>query len=357
MNDKKNNKALDHKCPSCMAPIFFKPKSGKWECDYCGSSYTLEELQKFNNASNIEANDIKNADDTIYDHYKCQNCGAEIIADENTASTFCLYCGNTAILKSKLSGKFAPTKVIPFKNIKEDAKNAFKKLKKGRPLLPKEFISEKNIEKITGLYIPFWLYNFYVDGEISGTAKKIKSWTSGDRHYTKTDTYRVARAGNMEFKLIPVDGSKRFDDDLMNTIEPFNYNELEDYNHAYLSGFLAEKYDFEHEDAVKIASKRAINSAYDEMKSSIKGYSVVSAYNNSLKSQEQNHEYALLPVWMVNVKYKNKYYLFAMNGQTGKFIGNMPISIGKVLLFSIIIFIISFLIFIVGSYVIYMMGA
>lgn len=356
-NNKKNNKALDHKCPSCMAPILYNPKLGKWKCEYCDREYTLEELQKFNNASSKEANDIKEADDTIYDSYKCQNCGAEIVADENTASTFCLYCGNTAILKSKLSGKFAPTKVIPFKKVKEDAVEAFKNLKKGRPLLPKEFVSESNIEKITGLYIPFWLYNLYIEGNVQATGKKIKSWSRGNTHYTKTDIYHVERAGNMQFNLIPVDGSKRFNDDIMNTIEPFDYNELVDYNHAYLSGFLAEKYDFENEDAIKIASNRALSSALDEMKNSMKGYSVITTSSNNLISKEKSHEYALLPVWMVNVKYKDKYYLFAMNGQTGEFIGNMPIDKLKAVGMAIIIFVVSALVVIIASYIIYSMGA
>lgn len=356
MDNKKNNKALDHKCPSCMAPIFFNPKLGKWKCEYCNSEFTLEELKKFNNASSKEANDTKNADDTIYDSYKCENCGAEIIADENTASTFCLYCGNTAILKSKLSGKFSPTKIIPFKKVKEDAVTEFKNLKRKRPLLPRQFVSVTNIEKITGLYIPFWLYNILVTGEMNAIGKKIKSWTVGDRHYTKTDIYDVKRAGSMLYKLIPVDGSKRFDDNIMNTIEPFDYNELIDYNHAYLSGFLAEKYDFENEEAIKIADKRAINSTSSEMKKSIHGYSSVSVKLSNFNSEEQSHEYALLPVWMVNVKYKGKYYLFAMNGQTGRFIGDMPIDKLKALFLTIIIFVINALIFILSSYIIYKMG-
>ncbi len=353
----RKNKALDHKCPACMAPIHFNPTLEKWKCEYCESEFTLEELQKFNNASSEKNNEGGKGDDTAYDSYRCSDCGAEIIADENTAATFCLYCGNTAILKNKLSGKFAPTKVIPFKKVKEDAVLAFKGLQKGRPLLPKDFVSIKNIEKITGLYIPFWLFDVNADGDVEAIGKRITNWRVGDTHYTKTDTYNLVRSGSMKYHLIPVDGSKRFDDAIMNTIEPFNYNELVTYNHAYLSGFLAEKYDFESKDAFEIAKKRALQSTMDEVKKTMNRYTGVVVKKNNLDIKEEKCDYALLPVWMVNVKYNGKYYLFAMNGQTGEFIGDMPISKGKVLAYSIAIFIICMLLFIGISYLIYIGGA
>ena len=229
------NRALDNKCPACGAPILYKPNLKKWKCDYCKSEFTLEEMKKYNNASN-EKNNIKEEvkkeiqkenDNTNYYEYNCKDCGAKIIADENTVATFCVYCGNTAILKEKLSGKFAPDMIIPFKNEKEKAIEAFKSLNKGRPLMPNFFNDEKNIEKIKGVYIPFWLYDVKVSGELDATSTTSTTWTVGDTVYTKTDTYRLEREGEMSFNKIPVDGSTRFDNDIMNTIEPFNYSELE----------------------------------------------------------------------------------------------------------------------------------
>ncbi|HPF83758.1 MAG TPA: DNA helicase PriA [Bacilli bacterium] len=355
--NKKNNRALDNKCPACHAPILFNPKLGKWKCDYCNSEFSLDEMKKYNNASSEVVNEGVTGDDTSYESYRCKDCGAEIIADENTAATFCVYCGNTAILKSKLSGKFAPTKIIPFKNVKEDAIAAFKHLKKGRPFLPSNFISEKNIEKITGLYIPFWLYDLMSEGQIEADCKKIKTWSVGNTHYTKTDTYKVTREGHMQYQKIPVDGSTRFENDIMNTIEPFDYNEMVDYNHAFLSGFLAEKYDVETDNAIKDAIDRADTSTVTEMKNSIIGYSTVNVSNKNINVKEEKHEYALLPVWMVNVKYNDKYYTFAMNGQTGEFVGNMPISKKKVFIYATAIFAICFIAIVLISYIAYVTGA
>jgi len=160
----------------------------------------------------------------------------------------------------------------------------------------------------------------------------------------------------MDFTKIPVDGSTRFDNDIMNSIEPFDYNEIVPYNHAYLSGFLAEKYDTEGEVIYNEAKERALNSAKDTLANSIKGYETVRQLENSLSAKETKKEYALLPVWMVNVKYKDKMHIFAMNGQTGEFIGNIPLDKTKTVIYSIIIFVISVVLGIILSYIFYNFG-
>lgn len=364
MSTKKKEKALDNKCPNCKAPIFFNPNLGKWKCEYCDSEFTLEEIQNKTNASKIENNEVPKKkekeiveeDNTNYISYRCENCRAEIITDEATAATFCLYCGNTAILKNKLTGKFAPNYVIPFKIPKEKAIEAFKNLSKGRPFVPKDFNAEKNIEKIKGLYVPFWLFDVSVSGSLNCDATSITSWTNGDRVYTKKDIYKLYRTGSMKFNNIPADGSTRFDDKIMNSIEPFNFNELVPYNHAYLSGFFAEKYDTEADTVSKIACNRAKETAKDTMYNDSHGFSTKIITNNSLAPEVIEHKYVLLPVWMVNVKYQNKYYIFAMNGQTGEFIGNIPLNTGKVILWTILMLLGVFIFIIIFSLIVYWLG-
>lgn len=368
MSTKKNtkvpkaDKALDNKCPSCGAPIHFNPTAGKWKCDYCNSEFDLEEMQKYNNAStevnNTSENneEVKNTDDTVYISYKCQNCGAEIVADEQTAATFCVYCGNTAILKNKLSGEFRPDFIIPFKTEKEAAIKAFEELSKGRPFMPKDFNSKANIEKIKGIYIPFWLYDFNVDGELNLKAERSHTTSTHDNIYIKTDHYKLYRTATMNFIKIPVDGSTRFDNDIMNSIEPFNYSELIPYNHAYLSGFLAEKYDVDGDSSSKEAQDRALESGRTKIFNDVKDFESKVIVEDNLQAKLTNKSYALLPVWMVNVKYKDKYYLFAMNGQTGEFIGDIPLDKDKVIKWSILSFVIGFIVVTAISYIIYLMG-
>ncbi len=343
---KEKEKAINNKCPSCGAPISFNPSVGKWKCEYCLSEFTIEEMQKYNNASSEEANDIEeneNEEELDLVSYKCQNCGAEIVADENTAATFCVYCGSIAILKSKLSGKFAPDYVIPFKKTKEEAVAAFVNISKGKPLCPKDFNDKKNIEKIKGVYIPFWLHTTTIKGDLNASATSIQTWHSGDYRYTKTDYYKLYRSGSIKFVRIPTDGSKNFDDDVMNSIEPFDYNEMIKYNHAYLSGFYAEKYDVPSEETINIANNRALNSTRTLMYKD-SSYANKRITEDTLAATDSKIEYALLPVWMVNVKYGDKTYIFAMNGETGKFIGDIPLDKKKKTLYTILIFLACFVI-------------
>lgn len=336
--------SMDNKCPACGANITFNPKNQKWDCKYCDSSFTLEEMKQHKNASSEEASrstSYNKASENL-DVYHCKNCGAEVMADEQTTATFCLYCGSTAILKEKIESGRKPSQMIPFKKVKEDAIEAFKGIYKGRPLMPRFFNKKENIEKITGVYIPFWSYDLKTEGDISFTSKDIITWSDSNYHYEKTDTYLTKKNGSLEFEKVLVDGSSRFDDDLMDSIEPFDYKDLVDYNHAYLSGFLAEKYDVDSEKAIERAETRAMNTSVSEIESTVR-HQTSMVTDNHLKVEKIKDDYILLPVFMVNVKYKDKMYTFAMNGQTGEIVGNIPLDKKRVILFSITIFILTFL--------------
>lgn len=341
---------LDHKCPSCNAVLKFNPHGQNWKCEYCRSEFNIDQIIEYEQKAGkvLEEGNIKSSGDI--DIYLCNNCGAQIIADPNVSTTSCIYCKNTAILKDKLQGEFNPDYVIPFRHTKEDAIAAFKKLNKGRILIPKAFTDKKNISEMSGIYIPFWLYDYNSNGIIEADCKKISSWRSGNYRYTKTDVYLVTRGGSMTFERVPVDGSKRFPNDIMNSIEPFDYNDLKEFNYSYLSGFLSEKYDVTKDEAIKEGIERAKNSFIEQMKKDITGYSVVTPAKSSINLQNTKSAYVLLPVWMLNIKYKDKIYTFAMNGQTGELIGNIPIDKKKAILLWIGIFILSIIVLFAISY-------
>lgn len=340
-------KALDNKCPSCSASITFDIKKQLWHCEYCESDWTIDDLNKrTSNASSEENNKVHKTMDVL--EYTCKNCGSKVITDELNVSTFCVYCGNVAILKNKLTGVYAPDYIIPFKNTKDEIVVNFKNLQKGRPLMPKLFNDPKNIEKITGIYIPFWLYDINISGKAIFHAEDISVWTRGDYRYTKTDTYRLTRSADIEFNKVPVDGSSRFDNTLMQSLEPFEYEKLVKYNHAYLAGFLAEKYDVDDKMSKENAIERSVSSTVSEMKSTCRRYSSVRLSSESLNKVVNDTKYVFLPVWMLNIKYKDKIYTFAMNGQTGEMVGNIPVHKGKAVLMWISVFVIMFLLLSIG---------
>lgn len=344
---------LDNKCPACNAKINFNPANQKWDCEYCGSKFTLEEMQQHSNASTVEANtvvEVKNEAMGNMDMYHCNNCGAEIIADENTTSTFCVYCGSTAILKNRIDSGRAPNYIIPFKNVKDDAVVAFKNLFKYKPLTPKCFKDPKNIQKITGVYIPFWAYDLVADGQIDFEATDVTTWSDSRYRYTKTSRYSVKKSGHFDFDKVLSDASSRFPNDLMDSIEPFNYQDLVQYNHAYLSGFLAEKYDVDENAGLERAKERTMLTCVDLVQSTV-GHQSKRVVNNSMNIEPKQCHYIMLPVWMVNIQYKDKNYTFAMNGQTGKIVGNIPIGVKETITWSIIVYVISLIIFYLGMMV------
>lgn len=343
-------KVLDYKCPCCDAVLKFNPKGQNWKCDYCRNEYTLDDLKK--QEVKLEKNIEVETKNKNLDNYNCPNCGASIIALETTSTATCPYCRNTTILKDKLEGEFNPDYVIPFKHTKEDAILAFKKFHKGKILMPKAFNNPKNINEMTGIYIPFWLYDIDTNGSISATCKRVTTFSDSDYIYTKTDVYKADRQGDVDFKKIPVDGATRFDDSIMNTIEPFNYDEMKDFSYSYLSGFLADKYDIASNDAYTIALNRATKSTEELLKKDIKGYNSVFVDSKNITGDQKNTKYCLLPVWMLNIKYKDKIYPFAMNGQTGKLIGDYPIDKKKAVFLWLGIFIGVFLI----SFILYKVG-
>lgn len=322
---------LDHKCPGCNAKLPFNPETQRWDCEYCGGSYSLEELTEFEAKQQKAQNEGKTMD---ADLYECPNCGAQVITDENTSATFCVYCGSTSIIKNRLVSGLRPKYIIPFKKTKKQAIEAFKGFKRGKIFAPKDFSDPANIDKITGVYIPFWLYDSHAKGEVVYNATRVKSWRSGDYRYTQTDTYHAIRDGEIDFARVPVDGSTKFDDDTMDSIEPFKYDDLQDFNMSYLSGFLSEKYDVEEDDAYIRAQNRVTNSTIDQFKTTVKGYTSVTVSSSNLDIEKKTTDYVLLPVWMLNIKYKDKMHLFAMNGQTGKMVGDIPIDNKKRLLYA-----------------------
>ena len=344
---------FSHKCPTCNANIPFDPKSQLWVCDYCGGRFTAEQINSFeqnnkdaNNSNNDENNthnftfesaipkaeekkeDSSNQD---LDIYTCSNCGAQVITDQNTVATFCVYCGGYTLAKDRLKGKFEPNYIIPFHTTKDEARQEYIKSINSKKFVPTSFKDPKNIEKITGVYIPFWSYDCDMRVQKSGTGERIRAWFSGDYEYIEHKVYNFSRDMTAVFDDVPVDGSKKFDDDLMDSIEPFDYSKKVPFDPRYLSGFLAEKYDVDKDEAYKRAQLRMANTANKEVDKTI-NFASKSITTNYISENKGEVLYWLLPVWMLNTKYENKTYEFAMNGVSKKVVGRFPTDKGKVFL-------------------------
>ena len=332
----------EYKCPSCGGAIEFDSHSQKMKCPYCDTEFDLETLKKYDEQLSKEAEQKDDISDWQTDPgkqwqegetdgmnvYTCKSCGGEIVSDENTGATSCPYCGNPVILTERFRGALRPDMVIPFKLDKKAAKEAYYKHIKGRPLLPKVFRRENHIDEIKGIYVPFWLFDADVAADARYKATKVRTWSDSDYDYTETSYYSVDRSGNMSFVTVPVDGSSRMPDDLMESIEPYKVADAVEFQTAYLSGYLADKYDVDAQQSTDRARERMKESAQDVLRDTVKGYASVIPENTNVRISGGDAKYALYPVWILNTTWRGKKYIFAMNGQTGRMTGDLPVDNG-----------------------------
>lgn len=262
--------------------------------------------------------------------YHCNNCGAVLITDAQTTATTCSYCGAGVVLSDRLSGNLAPSKVIPFTISKEQAQEAFKKWCKKGLLTPNDFMTADRIKNITGMYIPFWLYDMNGRGEVEATCTRVRTYTSGDWIYTETKYYHVYRKVDLNYSRIPCDASKKMEDTMMDKLEPYEYSSLKDFNMPYLAGYIAEKYDFNDDEMLPRIKQRVSTYVDNYIRSTISGYSSVNYHRKDIKIRKKQAHYTLLPIWMVCYDYRQAEHIFAMNGQTGKIVGMPPLSKAKI---------------------------
>lgn len=325
------------KCPCCGGAVTFDSESQKMKCPYCDTEFDMDAV----NSLSEEQNDGNSADEMQWNMddatqwageeaegmkvYVCKSCGGEIIADDTTVATKCPYCDNPVVMSGLLTGVQRPDYVIPFKLDKKAAKNGLEQHLKGKKFLPKVFKDQNHIDEIKGVYVPFWLFDADVKANVNYRATKVRHWSDSNYDYTETSYYSVKRSGKVSFNDVPVDGSSKMPDDVMESIEPFDMNNAVDFQTAYLSGYLADKYDVNAESSISRANERIKRSTEELFAATVKGYSTVNTVSSNIRLSNGKTKYALCPVWILNTTWNDKKYMFAMNGETGKFVGDLPV--------------------------------
>ena len=357
------------KCPNCGSNLTLNADTQKLDCAFCGASFNpssiesvVEELEKKKLASDgaqeaqaapaaqqtaaqqtAEQQDQQTAEQQVQQpggpapeqtEFVCNACGAKIVTDSHTAATFCAFCGSPALVGKRLTEQFQPQYMIPFKYSRESAEEAFIKWAGKGKWTPFGFVSKKNVAKMTGLYVPFWLFDIKATIDAEGTGEKVKH----GYQQKVIETYTWERKANLRWKNLPLDGETRIDDSLMEAIEPFNFNGLIPYDYRFLPGFYADRYDVNPQDLASRATKRGMQGIDKMLKGSLTGaYESYKIKKNMSRIDSMDASYALLPVWFLSYKYHKKFYYFAMNGQTGEVAGDVPVSPVKKMMFFFIV--------------------
>lgn len=325
----------EYKCPCCGGALAFDSKIQKMKCPYCDSEFEMETLSAYDEELNTERPDDMNwefsegaqwqeGETEGMKTYVCKSCGGEIVGDGNTAATSCPFCGNPVVMKGQFTGALKPDLVIPFKLDKKAAKEALKRHYAGKKLLPKIFKEENHIDEIKGIYVPVWLFDAEADAHIRYRATRVRVWSDSKYDYTQTLHYSVVRGGGIAFDHVPVDGSSKMEDELMESIEPFHIADAVDFKTAYLAGYFADKYDVDESKSVERANERIRRSTEDAFSSTVTGYATVVPEHTSIRLHNGKARYALYPVWLLTTSWKKQKFTFAMNGQTGRMVGDLP---------------------------------
>lgn len=326
----------EYKCPCCGGQIAFSATHQKLKCEYCDTEFDVETLQQYDEDLAHDVPDemewstdaggewSEDENEGVY-VYSCNSCGGEVIADATLAATVCPYCDNPVVMIGRLSGSLRPDLVIPFKLDKKAAKDTLSSYLKDKRLLPKVFRVQNHIDEIKGVYVPFWLFNADVRANIRYRATRLRAWSDSNYNYTETSHFSVTRAGTVAFEHVPVDGSSKMADDLMESIEPYDFSDAVDFQTAYLAGYLADKYDVDAERSIGRANERIKRSTQSAFADTVTGFTSVTEEASSVSLSNGTAHYALLPVWILNTTWNKQRYTFAMNGQTGKLVGDLPL--------------------------------
>lgn len=340
-----------YKCPNCGGSLAFKPEIQKSKCDYCLSEYSDDELEAINQKiaeeakrSNKDQNNIENSNQAIQlISYVCNSCGAEVVTDEDTSASFCYYCHSPVLVTERLTGDFKPEKIIPFVIDKEKAKENFLRWAKSHMFVPADFYGNSQLEKLTGLYQPYWLADLQSEVDFVGRGVNLRRWRAGKRQYTETKVYRIEKRGTIELANVPAIAVDRIEKELLESITPYEDEKTVDFSMSYLSGFFAERYSYSSEDVkntIETVGKRCNQQIVEEGVGHYQQFSWSEANQNI---EIKDWHYALLPAWILTYKYNDKSYVYAVNGQTGKSYGELPLNKRKLFTVSAAISLIIFI--------------
>jgi DNA-directed RNA polymerase subunit RPC12/RpoP len=325
-----------YNCPNCSGNLSFDIASQTLMCDYCKTQLDPYEYEKTQDA---EENDVYGVQ-----VFTCPQCGGEIMTTNVTAAGFCTYCGASTILDSRMRKEKRPTHIIPFSRTKEDCQKAYASYVRRALFAPGAFRDPEYLSRFRGIYIPYWVYKYKLDGDLrmSGT----KTHRRGD--YRITQHYRLTGQVDASYEGIHFDASSSFDDTVAESIAPFEAAKFRPFTPSILCGFYADAPDVEASVYAKDASDTVLGDALDrlsgvgeyrknglEIPDAAQFRSHVGQYGLRLKGEEPVCAY--LPVWFLTYRKNDRVAYAVMNGSTGKITADLPVDEKKYVFGSLLV--------------------
>ncbi len=279
---------------------------------------------------------------------KCESCGAEV--EINTASALqisCPWCRNKLSINSTQKDGSVPDIILPFQIPKETAMEEMKKyVAKRKFFASAKFKKELNLEKIQGVYFPYFIVDVNADVALNGIGEKtikINRKETYDGKYEGTDydieRYEIKR--NCKSKVVNhVIESKSSQihynweestNNIMNAIQPFDVENAVPFDANYLQNFMAIKRDTNKDDITNNLKDDIIRHTLNQINDSLVSYDRgIQFQNNNVELQGAYYKTGYFPIWLYSciTKYKGKDQInyIAINARTGKIMGSIPLN-------------------------------
>lgn len=316
-------------CKNCSGILNFDPVKNALVCKTCGSTFSADEVSDYSEEllSDIHAFRKSDVAASFYDAkiYVCNHCGAEVIVHSAESSTFCVYCGNPAIVFSRISRQIRPDGLIPFKITKEQAVENVKEQFAGASYIPKE-LKDLQPDKVRGIYVPYWIVNgSFHDAIVTESSTMVSNGKNTHKEYVH---YGIS--GRSDVRKVMVDASRRLDNEMAYRLEPFRLEDIVDFDPDYLAGFYSNVSDISLKELRQAASDRCDMAFREKAKENIPENEYRVLRSSPSFDLADDPVYALFPVWCFTYVYDSIPHTILVNGQTGKVVGAVPVDRKKV---------------------------
>ena len=342
----KSDDIVHSKCPSCGGLLVYSPEKEALTCEYCGANVELDltpvEVRENDFIAWTEHPEMQEKTETLVAEVACGQCGAHTTFPENTTSFSCAFCGTPIVLKESAHRRsWTPEYILPFKIEKKVCDGRFRKWASSRWFAPSGFAKNLSAkERMKGIYLPYWTYDAdtvtkYI-GE-RGVTRQVSRIQGGKKvTHTVTDWYPASGTIRYFFDDVLVPASDSLPPDISRVLTNWDRRNYVAYKDQFVRGFLAELYKKDFKDCYPSAKKQMESHISSLVRSDIGGN------QQRVHRQETNYsdikfKHVMLPVWLSAYRYKDKTYIFAINGRTGQVFGQRPWSAVKIALLAIIV--------------------
>lgn len=346
------------RCAACGGHLEFDAARGALRCTSCGEARAIEAPPERtlveHDLEHGLARDAARGYGVELRSLSCRQCGAVVSYGGDTTAQRCDFCGSPQVLEQAGNrNPIRPESVVPFAVDRASAKRRFADWLGELWFRPSDLKHLAQVQDMAGVYVPYWAFDAAVHSDWSALAGYYyyvtESYTTLDdkgRSVRRQRSVRKVRwrpaSGRRDdvYDDVLVCASRGLPPDLTAKLEPFDTARLVPYAPSYLAGWKAEEYSVELNAAWDRAVERIEATQRQRCSGDVPG-DTQAALRVSHRFSDERFKHLLLPIWIASYRYRDKPFQFLINGQTGEVTGRAPLSVIKVLAFSLALLIVA----------------